>query len=494
MIDIFATHGKPGLGSLPTALHHALAAGRLRAGRRVCCSARRWRHARRCGADLKWRPFRGCVCTCCGSAVGTPSSSAARRAFLAGRVPGPGRRHSAPAHGALLFGHGLRRALLARRAPSPSASTAGSAPVRLPPEETLEAQLARLASRRATRGVLASHFHADHVAAARPPAAGGVVLGWRAGARARARTVELAAQGLPAGAPALRPRCAPPSDRGRSAPDVAGALMSPGEGHDLLHDGSPWAVPLPGHARGQVGLLCCGTRTSASLLLAADAAWSTRALLERKRPPFGPVRPRSTTGGAYLKTLDVLGALARAGDRASVLPSHSLEAWRALPRRACASPGAKAPAGQAPRASSAVASCNASARGRGSRDPRGRTPDPGGVPDYRSIADLSRPLHPGLPGRTSSSTPRPWPCPGARRTRAISATTSSLPSACSTSAAWRAGRGSSIVSSSSVFYRPARPARHHRGARRSVRASPMRYAATKVRPVRARASATKVRG
>jgi hypothetical protein len=35
--------------------------------------------------------------------------------------------------------------------------------------------------------------------------------------------------------------------------------------------------------------------------------------------------------GAYLKTLDVLGALARAGDGASVLPSHCLEAWRALP-------------------------------------------------------------------------------------------------------------------------------------------------------------------
>jgi len=67
------------------------------------------------------------------------------------------------------------------------------------------------------------------------------------------------------------------------------------------------------------------------VLLAADAAWSTRALLEG-RPPAWPARLLFDDWHAYLHTLRALGGLARRdAEGLCVLPSHCRAAWRALP-------------------------------------------------------------------------------------------------------------------------------------------------------------------
>ncbi|MBN2798948.1 MAG: MBL fold metallo-hydrolase [Deltaproteobacteria bacterium] len=52
---------------------------------------------------------------------------------------------------------------------------------------------------------------------------------------------------------------------------------------DLFGDGTLRAVPLPGHAPGQLGLLADGG-DKGRLLFAADAAWLSRAVRERRSP------------------------------------------------------------------------------------------------------------------------------------------------------------------------------------------------------------------
>ncbi|WP_168122857.1 MBL fold metallo-hydrolase [Paenibacillus sp. HB172176] len=53
-------------------------------------------------------------------------------------------------------------------------------------------------------------------------------------------------------------------------------------GYDLLGDGSIIAIDVPGHAAGQIGLwLLTG---EGELFLCADAAWSSRAIAENRRP------------------------------------------------------------------------------------------------------------------------------------------------------------------------------------------------------------------
>src|SRR5260370_40017300 len=59
-------------------------------------------------------------------------------------------------------------------------------------------------------------------------------------------------------------------------------LPALGPAHDLFGDGSLLLVQLPGHARGQMGLLARTTR--GRILFAADGSWLRQAIRE-DRPP-----------------------------------------------------------------------------------------------------------------------------------------------------------------------------------------------------------------
>ena len=85
-------------------------------------------------------------------------------------------------------------------------------------------------------------------------------------------------------------------------------------------EGSLLAVELPGHCVGHWGLAFV-TDHGQSVLLAADAVWSGKAIAER-RPP-----PRLTTAllgdtRRYRATLDLLNAAARENVELAILPSH----------------------------------------------------------------------------------------------------------------------------------------------------------------------------
>lgn len=131
--------------------------------------------------------------------------------------------------------------------------------------------------------VLISHFHADHVGALRDfPKAKFHYLaeGWEAVRGTR---------GFRAVRRAFLPGLLPPDfeARGTGIPATQTHPLPPElvpftQGVDLFGDESVWAVPLPGHAIGQMGVV---VRTEKGLyFLVADACWQSIAYQEYRLP------------------------------------------------------------------------------------------------------------------------------------------------------------------------------------------------------------------
>jgi glyoxylase-like metal-dependent hydrolase (beta-lactamase superfamily II) len=196
-------------------------------------------------------------------------------------------------------------------------------PLRLRPELAVVAQLPRfgLAGGDIKR-IVVSHFHADHVAGLRdfPRAefwasqAGYADVAGRSGFSALRRGF----------IPALLP-----SDFERRAvliPSFTGPAVEPlGGSYDLFGDNSAVLVSLPGHARGQLGLLARTDR--GPLFFVADSCWLSAAYRE-DRPPhwlthwfIDNVRDMKTTLGA-------IGRYARDHADVELIPSHCPEAFR----------------------------------------------------------------------------------------------------------------------------------------------------------------------
>ena len=99
-------------------------------------------------------------------------------------------------------------------------------------------------------------------------------------------------------------------------------------GRDLLGDGSLIAVELPGHCRGHWGL-ALRTEQDRFVLLAADAAWSIRAVAACLPPPAVTTALLGETG-SYRETLSRLHRAATNNRDLVILPSHCAEAARAF--------------------------------------------------------------------------------------------------------------------------------------------------------------------
>jgi glyoxylase-like metal-dependent hydrolase (beta-lactamase superfamily II) len=193
-------------------------------------------------------------------------------------------------------------------------------PLRFTPEQAAAHQLARFGLRPDDiRHVIISHFHADHVAGLRDfPAAQFVAL--------RAAYADVAhRQGWAALRRAFIPALLPADFLKRA--QLLDAFQGPplpalGPTHDLFGDGSLRLVELPGHARGQIGMLANTTR--GPVLLAADGAWQNRAIREL-RPPHLVASLIVDDARAVVETLNRLHAFSLARPDVALVPTHCPE-------------------------------------------------------------------------------------------------------------------------------------------------------------------------
>lgn len=195
-------------------------------------------------------------------------------------------------------------------------------PLHMLPELAVIAQLPRFAlTPEHIRWIVLSHLHADHIA------------GLLDFPHATLFVTESAYRSVAhlSGIQALRRAFIPellPADFVERAVWVgdfnAAPLPDLGATHDLFGDGALRLVDLPGHARGQIGMLV--TTAERQILLAADGAWMTQAIRERK-PPSQLTAFIVDDWPAVQTTLDRLHNFALACPGVALVPTHCPEAY-----------------------------------------------------------------------------------------------------------------------------------------------------------------------
>jgi len=240
-------------------------------------------------------------------------------------------------HGLCLFDTGYSSHFVDATRPFPERLYAWITPVNISPEETAVRQLARLGySASDVRYVFISHFHADHISALSdfPVARFRYLPAAYAAVRTLGRFQALRRGVLPALIPRdFEARAEPFGD---TRPVQLPLECAPFDtGVDVFGDGSCFAVELPGHARGQLGLFV-RHQDDRLFFLVADACW-TRAGYEQR------VRPHPVTGllfddtRQYHATLDRLASLHQRATGVVIVPSHCQKTFEQLQKHLDAS-------------------------------------------------------------------------------------------------------------------------------------------------------------
>jgi glyoxylase-like metal-dependent hydrolase (beta-lactamase superfamily II) len=175
--------------------------------------------------------------------------------------------------------------------------------------------------------VILSHFHADHLAGLKdfPNAK---IISTAAGA-----DQALTLKGFSAVRKGIVPAFLPADFKERfkaveamKSVSVADRLHVFTTAWDVLGDGSILAVPLPGHARGQFGILFSDENHGETFLI-ADATWSSKAYRERRKPSW-------TAGFAFDSRQEYAGTFQRICELHSlcpwvkIVPTHCAETWQ----------------------------------------------------------------------------------------------------------------------------------------------------------------------
>lgn len=226
-----------------------------------------------------------------------------------------------PAHGAILFDTGYAPRLADAFAHWPERLYKYATPTTFGTPVVQQLTASGVHAAQVTR-VIVSHLHADHVGGLRDfPQAHFVVSAAALALQQQARGVDAVRRGIVQGMF--------PDDFTSRAHVIHSfdhaALPHLGPTHDLFGDGSIVLVPLPGHARGQIGALV--RASSGDLLLCADGAWTSRAWRELRAPHWitGPMQDDMT---ALRSTLRALRAFAGARPEVTILPTHCPDTLR----------------------------------------------------------------------------------------------------------------------------------------------------------------------
>ena len=229
-----------------------------------------------------------------------------------------------PRFGRLLFDTGYSTAFFRATHRLPYRLYRHATPVTLPEEEAAVHQLAARGLRPGDIDhVLISHFHADHVSALADFPRARYHFFPEAYAHVRGR------RGWRALAAAYLPDLMPAGFDDRAQPLLETKALPPEyapftEGADVFGDESLWAVRLPGHAHGQLGLLA-RTAGGAETFLVADACWHSGAFRDN-HPPHPLANLIFDNPAAYRHTLGRLHALHQRRPDLTIIPSHCDEA------------------------------------------------------------------------------------------------------------------------------------------------------------------------
>jgi glyoxylase-like metal-dependent hydrolase (beta-lactamase superfamily II) len=227
-----------------------------------------------------------------------------------------------PREGWLLFDTGYAPRMLEVTQSLPFRLYRYATPLRIDPKLAVVAQLPRFGlTHRDIRSVILSHFHADHLCGLRDFPEARFIAHRDAWSDVRNLT----------GISALRRGFIPdllPSDFGERLETPTAfrdEILHPfGFTHDLFGDGLLRLVGLPGHARGQVGLLV-QTETG-PVFLVADAAWMLEGI-RTGRPPHPVTNAMVDDPKAVQETLVKLHAFHRASPETALIPTHCPEAY-----------------------------------------------------------------------------------------------------------------------------------------------------------------------
>lgn len=227
-----------------------------------------------------------------------------------------------PQHGWGLWDTGYAPRMLDETTHLPFSLYRRATPLFIQPHQAVAAQLPRFGiTADDIQWIVLSHFHADHVAGLRDfphariiaTAEGYADVRWRDGLSALKRGF------LPTLLPADFEQRADLIVDFRDAPfGVLGAT------HDLFGDGSLRLVAMPGHARGQIGMV---VQTAERLiLLAADGAWLRQAI-RQQRPPSRLTTLLVDDYAAVGTTLQRLHAISQAYPDLVIMPTHCPEVY-----------------------------------------------------------------------------------------------------------------------------------------------------------------------
>jgi glyoxylase-like metal-dependent hydrolase (beta-lactamase superfamily II) len=228
-----------------------------------------------------------------------------------------------PQHGWLLWDSGYAPRMLDVTQRLPFALYRRATPLYLQPSLAVVAQLATLGLQAVDiRHVIISHFHADHIAGLHDFPDAHFIASHDAYADVAKR------RGFNALRRAFIPDLLPLDFLSRTTliSSFAGPVLPAlGPTYDIFGDASLQLVRLPGHARGQLGLLAQTER--GPVLFAADGCWLRQSLRLRRTPSrITSLFVDDFTG--VRDTIEHLSDFAQARPDVVIIPSHCPEAFQ----------------------------------------------------------------------------------------------------------------------------------------------------------------------
>lgn len=177
--------------------------------------------------------------------------------------------------------------------------------------------------------IIVSHFHADHLGGIKDFPGANIIASQAAFNAARTMSpIKAVKTGfIPELIPTDFTDRLKPLEKFPTVP-VLDHLPGFQSGWDLFGDGSVIAVPLPGHAKDQFGIYFKDEQNGETFLV-ADAAWSSKAIVENRRP--SPLAYSAFDSKRdYDRTMDKLHHLSKTRPEVKIAPSHCSEIWKEI--------------------------------------------------------------------------------------------------------------------------------------------------------------------